>query len=260
MNYFKPLTAIALSLFCAGSQFVYSQKVQQRSFTVYLNHPEENCSIKAEVYNKKAKIRYFDTLKYYWYSADKIIVTQGASEGKALHGKYSSFYYNNNLKEQGRYKKGLQNGQWMKWNNTGTLQEINHWHKGYRQGKQITFDSSGAKVREASYNNGKLHGKLINYSKGKIVSQKNYKKGVEVLPEDKNAEGDKKDKKSGSFDKIGSWFKAKPNEAKPEKENKSVENNAPQTEMRSPEKKMKLFRKSQTPPAPASTTNADQAK
>lgn len=260
MNYFKSLTAIALSFFCAGSQFIYSQEVQQKYFTVYLNDREENCSIKAEVCNKKSKIRYSDTLKYYWYSADKIIATQGASEGKVLHGKYSSFYYNNNLREQGRYKKGLQNGQWMKWNSTGTLQEISHWHKGYRQGKQITFDSAGVKVREVSFNNGKLHGKWVDYNKGKIISQKRYKKGVEVLPVDKNEAVDKKDKKKNPFDKMKSWFKPKPKEAKPEQQNKVDEKSSPQPEIKSADKKKKLFKKSQISSVPANTTNADQPK
>lgn len=260
MKHLKIFISLFLLLFFVGFQFMFSQVKKQKSFTVYLNNLEDNCSIKAEVCNKKSKIRYSDTLKYYWYSADRIIITQGASEGKVLHGKYSSFYYNNNLKEKGRYKKGLQNGQWMKWNNAGTLQEISHWHKGYRQGKQITFDSTGAKVCEASYYNGKLHGKWVDYNKGKIVSQKRYKKGIEILPKDKSEVVDKKDKKKGPFDKMKSWFKTKPKEAKPEKENKVDENSIPQTEIKSSDKKKKLFKKSQTPSAPPNTTNVDQPK
>lgn len=182
MKHLNFFICLFLLLFFVGSSLLFSQVKKQKYFIIYLNHPEDNCSIKAEVYNKKSKIRYSDTLKYYWYSADKIIATQGASEGKVLHGKYSSFYYNNNLKEQGRYKKGLQNGQWMKWNNTGNLQEISHWHKGFRQGKHTLFDSLGNKASEKSYRKGRLHGAYINYANGKVTSKKQFINGVEVLP------------------------------------------------------------------------------
>ncbi|MBI2269785.1 MAG: hypothetical protein HYU69_05435 [Bacteroidetes bacterium] len=209
MNYFKPLTTIAFSLFCAASQFVYSQKVQQNYFTVYINDSENNCTIKAEVCNKKSKIRYSDTLKYYWYGTNKIIITQGASDGKILHGKYSTFYYNNNLKEQGFFKKGMQNGQWKKWNSTGIIQDISNWHKGYRQGKQILFDSAGNKASELSYKKGKLHGPFVIYIKGKVASKKHFQKGVELLPGDEKIANRVKHKLQSFFGKMNSSLKRK---------------------------------------------------
>lgn len=195
MTYFKNIIPFFLFLFCAGIQISFSQKIKQKYFTVNLYNPEDNSSIKADVCDQKKKIRYSDTLKYYWYITNKIIITQGGSEGRLLHGKYSVFYANNNLKEQGGFKAGLQNGQWMRWDNKGILLEIACWHNGYKQGKQIVFDSAGTKIRETSYKKGKQDGPSITYSNGKVSSQKEFKNGAEVF----NTEG-------GSKNKVCSFF------------------------------------------------------
>jgi hypothetical protein len=112
---------------------------KQKRYFIYLNDVEKKVSIKATVLNKAIPVKADPGATYYWYSMNKILGTQGGYEGKLLDGQYDSFYYNNNLKEQGFYKKGLPNGAWKKWDSTGTLSEITLWHRGYKEGKQTMY-------------------------------------------------------------------------------------------------------------------------
>lgn len=256
MSNLKILTALAFSFFCTSAQLIFSQKIQQKYFTVYLNNSENNCAIQAQVATKKTKIRYSDTLKYYWYYIDKIIITQGASDGKILHGKYATFYYNKNLKEKGVFKKGLKNGHWMKWDDKGILQEMTNWHNGYRQGKQTLFDSVGIKKQEATYSKGKLNGRFFTYSNGKIATEKKFKKGTEVLPKEKEEHSVKENKARIAWDKIKNKLKLKAKETAPDKKIKTKKKST-STEKKAEKKKFNLFNKSASP---ANTTNANQPK
>lgn len=70
------------------------------------------------------------TLHYYWYSANAIHETQGGYSGRLLDGLYTAYYPNKNLKEQGRFKKGLKDGVWKYWKADGALQSTANWKKG----------------------------------------------------------------------------------------------------------------------------------
>ncbi|MES2113014.1 MAG: hypothetical protein V4577_29965 [Bacteroidota bacterium] len=67
---------------------------------------------------------------YYWYSSNKIHITQGGFSGRLLNGAYNEFYLTRNLKEQGIFDKGLKNGTWKSWNEGGNLIKITHWKQG----------------------------------------------------------------------------------------------------------------------------------
>jgi hypothetical protein len=120
---------------------------------------------------------------YYWYSSNKILSTVGSCEGKLLHGQYTSSYLNNNLREKGRYKMGLKQGKWLKWYENGFIQETSEWKKGDKHGTFQNFNANGELISVSDYCNDKLNGETIIYESGKIVTRKNYKNGVEILPE-----------------------------------------------------------------------------
>ena len=67
---------------------------------------------------------------YYWYSANKVLVTQGGFSGQLLNGEYIEFYQNKNLKAQGKFKNGLKTGECKSWKENGTLIEIVLWKDG----------------------------------------------------------------------------------------------------------------------------------
>ncbi len=68
---------------------------------------ENDYSIVAEVLAKEKSIPSSADKEYYWYKSNSIMSTKGGYDGKLLHGQYSSFYLNSNLKEKGKYHMGL---------------------------------------------------------------------------------------------------------------------------------------------------------
>ncbi|WP_428330291.1 toxin-antitoxin system YwqK family antitoxin [Mucilaginibacter sp.] len=69
-------------------------------------------------------------LFYYWYSANAIHYTQGGFSGRLLNGLYTEYYSDKNLKEQGRFDKGLKTGPWKDWNDDGTIINVKNWKNG----------------------------------------------------------------------------------------------------------------------------------
>jgi antitoxin component YwqK of YwqJK toxin-antitoxin module len=69
-------------------------------------------------------------LIYYWYSANIIHATQGGFSGTLLNGRYTEYYPDKNLKEQGEFKNGLKDGVWKNWSDDGTLMASTNWKHG----------------------------------------------------------------------------------------------------------------------------------
>jgi hypothetical protein len=156
---------------------------EQKTYFVHVN--DEDSYMDAEVLNKKIYSKNLNTSKIYcWYSSNKIISTAGAYDGKPLHGKYTSYYLNSNLKERGLFRMGLKDGKWLKWHNNGLIQEISDWNNGTKKGLCLEYNSKGELVLSSHYKRNKLHGKIINYESGKIISRKKYAHGVEIIPKE----------------------------------------------------------------------------
>jgi hypothetical protein len=119
-------------------------------------------------------------LFYYWYSANDIKKTKGGYEGKLLHGWYTRFYPNKNLHTQGKFKNGIQVGDWKYWYLNGELSETRSFS---RQGTVATFeafDEEGRPIRMGKYRNDRYHGTIREMVSGKVVKRK-YKDGVEII-------------------------------------------------------------------------------
>lgn len=125
------------------------------------------------------KIRYRDTLPYYWFKAQKVHKTQGHSAGNLLHGSFSKYYISGQLAEHGEFEFGLRSGDWMTWYNSGQIKAVEH------------------------YKNGILHGRFERYDEaGNITEQGHYKKGEKKLKvRDVDLDSDSLD------DGNESWFK-----------------------------------------------------
>ena len=89
------------------------------------------------------KVKYEDTLHYYWFRAQKIHVTQGSSDGNLLHGPFNKFYYSGQLAEQGQFEKGLKEGEWKQWYESGNLMAIYNFNDGLLSGDYALYNENG---------------------------------------------------------------------------------------------------------------------
>ncbi len=192
------LSAIFILLY----HLVPAQIKQKEYQPVYVNYPDY--TVKTTVIAQNKKVNVDRALTYYWYSANKIQETMGGIEGKALHGLYSAFYLNGNLKEKGVFKTGVKNGEWTTWYENGKIKEIITWKKGIRSKSSFNYNSEGAIVSSSEYKNGKLNGYLVQYKNGAVLEKKKYKDGIEVIIKVKEKK-EKKEKKSKNPEKKSSF-------------------------------------------------------
>lgn len=122
--------------------------------------------------------------RYYWFANHEIRCTQGGYTGKLLHGLYSEFYVNKNLKEQGIFKMGLKEGTWKNWTETGTLISEISFKEGIEDGKFYRYDANGQLKETGNYKNGKIDGPFKKYITPDSTVIVKYKNGV--LQKDRN--------------------------------------------------------------------------
>lgn len=115
---------------------------------------------------------------YYWLAGRQINVTSGGYSGKLLHGNFSSYYLNKQLKEQGEFKKGLKIGEWKQWSESGSLQGRINYSKGQKNGTFYRYNEKGILIEQGNYLNDKLDGKLKKYQGKDSVTVMRYRDGV----------------------------------------------------------------------------------
>ena len=171
---FVPLACLLMST------VVYAQKYTDIPVNnrVILNKGEY--IIYAEIAQNRSSREVSDDVFYYWYSANEVKRTQGGYDGKLLHGKYTEFYSDKDLKVQGKFSHGVKIGQWKTWHTNGNLSEIQFWSSSGRRAKFESFDENGSLIRRGSYRNEKLHGKIRETLQGKTVKRK-FRDGIEVI-------------------------------------------------------------------------------
>ncbi len=203
-----------LLLFIIFSNVSFAQTKQNPISSIYIIYPDY--TVKADVLSEQKKIVLNENLTYYWYSSNKIIETKGGFDGKVLNGNYTAYYLSKNLKEKGTFKNGLKTSKWTSWFTSGKISEITNWKKGVKDGVYKKYNEFGDLIEESNYKNGELNGTKIVYEKGKVVSNKNYQKGIEVILkiDDSNVQTKKTFK-----DKCKSLFKKK----EKSKENKTAD-------------------------------------
>ena len=135
---------------------------------VVVNSPDS--TVVAFVYPHSEDVKAKEEKVYYWYKADKIRTTRGGFGGKLLHGEYTAFYIDQNLKEKGQFKKGLKKGAWKAWYPNGELKEVVKWKKGQRNGAFATYRSDNTLYRTGKYKDDQPKGKFQEYDeKGKAI-------------------------------------------------------------------------------------------
>ncbi len=167
---------------------VFSQKYTEpgdlKQFNITVNH--DDCTIKTQMLSSPKQITINNDRTYMWYASQKIMETKGGYEGKLIHGKYTAFYLNNQLKEQGTVKYGLKNKEWKYWYPDGKLKEVINWKNGVKNGSYSLYNDYGQLMAKSNFKNDKLHGKFYTYGiNGIIIDKKKYKNGEEIIPKPK---------------------------------------------------------------------------
>lgn len=163
----------------------YSQKYVEpdklKQFNITVNH--EDYTVKTQMLSQNKDITVNNDMTYMWYGSQKITETKGGYEGKLIHGKYTVFYLNNQLKEQGQIKYGLKNKEWKYWYPDGKLREVITWKNGVKNGSYSIYNDYGQLMAKGKFKKDKLDGKFYTYGPtGNITEKKVYKNGDEVIP------------------------------------------------------------------------------
>jgi hypothetical protein len=164
---------------------------------VILNHKDSIVYAHLMPSEEHKKVKANDRYKYYWYANHDIKITRGGFDGKLLHGVYTEFYHDKELKVKGNFKKGLKTGTWKSWYKNGQLTAIEHYKKGFRQGSFTQFDDGGNIIYKGKYKKDKLNGKQKVFFKTGDPVIKKYKNGVEIIPKPKKAKKIKAKSKEG---------------------------------------------------------------
>ncbi len=205
----KHIVVVFCFLVFAISAQTYTEPSKQKKFNITVNHDDYTVKTQMLSHNKDIKINNERT--YMWYSSQKIMETKGGFEGKLIHGQYTSFYLNNQLREQGTVNYGLKDKEWKYWYPDGQLREIITWKNGVKNGTYCLYNDYGQLMAKSTFKNDKLNGKFYTYAPNGIVTdKKRYKDGNEIFQKEKT-EKPKKEKKPKEV---------KPIEQKKEKEPK----------------------------------------
>lgn len=172
-----------LSLLLVGGQS-YSQKIKTDSREVVINYPDSTLKAKITYKTKKYKPENFQV--YYWYKSNDIKKNLGGYSGQLLDGKYCVFDLDDNMLTEGFFTMGIKCGVWKKWFPKGGLQKIEEYKNGKKHGTFIHYLPTGSLAEVVHYKYGKLHGKYTEYAADTILSVKKFRKGIEIVPEEKN--------------------------------------------------------------------------
>ena len=157
---------------------VHGQKIDyplnNRATINYLDH-----IVYVHFTREEKKISIDDEKYYYWFAANDIKKTRGGYDGKILHGLFTAYYMNKNLKEKGSFKYGLKKGEWKEWYFNGELKEKSFYKKGTKSKSFTLYYTNGKIKQKGFYKNGQLNGKLKTYdSSSVLVKTERYKKGI----------------------------------------------------------------------------------
>ncbi|HTF05150.1 MAG TPA: hypothetical protein VK826_14075 [Bacteroidia bacterium] len=147
---------------------------------IYINTPDS--SVKAYTLNAGTSTKTREGRIYYWYGNNSIHSTENGFSGRLLHGKYTSFYPDHNLRSQGEFDHGVKTSTWKTWYSTGAIHETFHYSRGKLDGAYEVYDPSGKLLLRIYYRNGARHGKTTFFSQEKSDSVIRYKKGHIVPP------------------------------------------------------------------------------
>lgn len=221
-KYFVSLGLLLLSGVLAAQKYTEPDKLKQ--FNITVNY--EEYTVKTQMLSHEEQRKVDNDLFYLWYASQKIMETKGGYEGKLIHGYYTSFYLNNQLRERGTVRYGLKHKEWKAWYPDGKLREVITWRNGRKDGAYALYNDLGQLMAKSHFRNDKLHGKFYTYSgNGTVAEVRRYRKGEEVIrkPKEKKVKENKTEQK----EKMPSEEKKRTRKGKASKESKQNVNPTP---------------------------------
>lgn len=205
----------------------YIEPENMKQFNITVNY--DDYTVKTQMLKQAKNIKVNNDLTYMWYASQKIMETKGGFEGKLIHGNYTSFYLNNQLKEQGTIRYGLRNKKWKYWYPDGKLREVINWKNGLKNGEYLLYNDYGQLMAKGNFKNDKLHKNFYTYGPdGKVIEKKKYKSGNEVIEPPKTVktkkEKEKKIKEAKPEGEKDKSLKREANKEKKKKEKKPKQN------------------------------------
>jgi len=171
-TYLQPRLLIVLALLTSfGFSFGQENPLSRRHCT------SELYKMDFYVFSSDKKMRYNDTLEYYWFKGQKLHSTQGRSAGLVLHGQFSKFYKDGQLAEQGEFRYGLKNGEWLSWYPSGKLAGIYNYKRGVLHGHFFQFDEEGNPLKVGRYKKGIVKSKQEKKSDSKAIEEQEEQEG-----------------------------------------------------------------------------------
>lgn len=226
MILFSRILIIQCGIWCAFAGYAQKEIEIPVSHRVVMNFQEY--IVYADILASERKFNPKSGKYYFWYSANDIKRTRGGYDGKLLHGAYTEFFPDKNLKQKGMFRYGLKKGVWKTWYHSGEIESVVRWRKGSMQGGFRHYDEQGRLVRQGRHKNDLMHGKIDTFS------SEGRQRHVYV-------NGLKKEEKPGRSQAKKSADNDKPEKAKSrEKENRDKENKEKEavgTEVRPDEKR-----------------------
>ncbi|WP_410221207.1 toxin-antitoxin system YwqK family antitoxin [Pedobacter sp.] len=166
----------------------YRQPLDIAAYRHYIAYEDHKVAFYTQPSDKNLR-KLYPLSNYYWFSNGQIRSTQGGYSGKLIHGLYSDYYLNNQLKEQGYFNMGLKEGEWKSWNEAGSLKTRVNYRKGEANGTFYRYNTAGLLIEEGTYANGKINGKLKKYIRPDSVKVERYKNGIIAPQEENNKQG-----------------------------------------------------------------------
>lgn len=116
---------------------------------------------------------------YYWYLNNSVHYSQEGYSGKLLHGPYTSYFKNMNIRSAGAFRYGLMKGKWKNWYPAGRIKSVSHWRNGFKCGKSVYYSEDGTLRIVEKYRKGLLHGKQKTYKNNTLIEKTKYHRGIE---------------------------------------------------------------------------------
>lgn len=146
-----------------------------------------------EFYTTNKKIKPNRNKIYFWFKGGTIHNSQSGFGGELLQDKFIKMYLNNQLAEQGFFKKGLKKGLWKTWYKNGLIETTQKWSSGLKSGDFYRFAEDGTILEKGKYKNDKKHGIWIDFIKKDTIT---YKEGNVFVKKIKLSKEDKEKKKA----------------------------------------------------------------
>jgi hypothetical protein len=151
-----------------------------------------DANFRYEFYTTQKKIKPKTNRIYYWFKGGLIHNAESGIAGELLHDKFIKMYHNNQLAEEGRFRKGLKTGLWKTWYQSGVLESNQKWSNGLRSGRYNHYDEKGNLTETGLYASNRKEGTWIDFIKKDTVA---YKKGIIYVKKVKPVDEEKEAKK-----------------------------------------------------------------